>query len=94
MVDRLIQREPAASHRAAGVRHRACGTRQGLLNEPLGALLDLPNALRRPGTPAKSPPPACIGGVMFDGLPHDAENVASVRRVIWLRDAIALPIDP
>ena len=31
---------------------------------------------------------------MFDGLPHDAENVASVRRVIWLRDAIALPIDP
>lgn len=31
---------------------------------------------------------------MSDVLPHDAENLASVLRVIWFQDDFAFPIDP
>jgi len=31
---------------------------------------------------------------MSDVLPHDAESIASVLRVIWFQDDVAFPIDP
>jgi len=52
-------------------------------------LLNLPEAHRRPGTPAALSSITCIARFMSDVLPHDAENTASVLRVIWFQDDFA-----
>jgi hypothetical protein len=64
------------------------------LIEPIETLLELPEAHRRPGTPAALPSITRIARLMSDVLPHDAEDVASVLRMIWFQDDFAFPIDP
>jgi hypothetical protein len=74
--------------------HHPEGYGEPYLIEPIETLLELPEAQRRPGTPAALPSITCIARFMSDVLPHDAENIASVLRVIWFQYDLALPIDP
>jgi hypothetical protein len=70
------------------------GKRRGQHVEPIETLcwMCAPRH-RRSGTTAALPSVTCIARSASDVLARDAENVASVLRMIQLQDDLALPID-